>query len=208
MNGEKTSPTEYKYGSIIVRKASIADFPALEQMLARAYDGDPGVNWVCLQDRHRTVRITRFLSMGLHLARPFGEIYTTQDLTGAAMWAPPRKTTSVLTGITKGIRVTGVKHGISAVIVNIIIEKHRPKTPHWELLEIGVEPSLQGKGIGCALLQPILNRCDQDHMPAYVVTGTEKNVRFYGHSGFQLIERLEKLPFGMPDLYLMWREPR
>jgi GNAT superfamily N-acetyltransferase len=30
------------------------------------------------------------------------------------------------------------------------------RRPNWQLLEFGVEPSLQGKGIGCALLQPFL----------------------------------------------------
>lgn len=206
MNGQKISSTEYKSESITVRKASISDFPALEKVLARAFDDLPGTNWVCLQDRHRTERVQKFMSLGLHLALPFGEIYTTRDQTGAAMWLPPGKTTSVVTGITKGIGVTGVRHGICAGIISMMIEKHNPKIPHWELLEFGVEPSLQGKGIGCALLQPILNRCDQEHIPAYVVTQTEKNIQFYERRGFKVKDRLN-LPFGFPETYCMWREP-
>jgi ribosomal protein S18 acetylase RimI-like enzyme len=199
-------PADYKSGPIPVRKASVSDFPALEKMLARAYNDDPMTNWVCLQDRHRTERIVGFMNLGLHLALPFGEIYTTKGQTGSAGWIPPGKTDSVLTLLTKGIRSTGVRHGISALIVGFIVSKRRPKTPHWELITLGVEPSLQGKGIGCAVLQPILSQCDHDHIPAYVVTQTEKDVRFYEHRGFKVTEQT-KLPCGAPDCFCMWREP-
>ena len=210
MNGEKILPIDYQSGSITVRKASISDLPALEKMLARAFDDDPMTNWICLQDRHRTERIITSMNLGLQLAIPFGEIYTTQDQTGAAGWFPPGKTgigfREVLMLTSKGIRVTGVKHGISVFIVGIIIQKRRPKTPHWYLNPLGTEPSLQGKGIGCALLQPILNRCDQDHLPAYLETQKERNVRFYEHRGFEVKERI-KLPYGAPDCWCMLREP-
>jgi len=194
-----------------VRKASVADFPALEKVLARAFDDDPMTNWTCLQDAHRAERIVTSMHITLRLALPFDEIYTTQDQSGAAGWIPPGKT-DVRPGalpmlLTKGIRVTGARRAISFLILAMILEKHRPKTPHWYLQPLGVEPSLHGKGIGCALVQPILNRCDQDHIPACLATQTEKNVRFYEHRGFKVLERL-KLPFGAPDTWIMWREPR
>ena len=200
-------PADYKSGPIPVRKASVSDFPALEKMLARAFDDDPMANWVSLQDRHRVERITGYNSLGLHLALPFGEIYTTDDRTGVAEWIPPGETGSVFTTLRKGIRVTGMKHGILALIVATAVDKRRPKTPIWELIGLGVEPSLHGRGIGCALLQPVLNRCDRDHTPAYLTTAKERNVRFYEHGGFHVMERL-KLPCGAPDLWIMWREPR
>lgn len=209
MNGEKILPIVYKSGSITVRKASILDLPALAKMLARAFDDDPMTNWMCLQDRHRTERIITSMNLGLQLAIPFGEIYTNQDGTGAAGWFPPGNTgigfREVLMLTPRGIRVTGVKHGISVFIVGIIIQKRRPKIPHWYLNILGTDPSLQGKGIGCALLQPILNRCDQDRLPAYLET-QERNVRFYEHRGFEVKERI-KLSYGAPDCFCMLREP-
>ena len=210
MNADKILPAKYKSGSVIVRKASILEFPVLEKMLARAFDDDPLVNWMCLQDRHRTERIIRWMNLVLELAIPFGEIYTTHDQTGAAGWIPPGKTDigfrEMPMVLSKGIRFTGLRHAVAVLLVSFIFEKHRPKTPHWYLQPLGVEPSLQGKGIGGALLQPSLNRCDQDHIPAYLVTNTEKNVRFYEHRGFKVIERL-KLPYGAPDSWCMLREP-
>jgi ribosomal protein S18 acetylase RimI-like enzyme len=210
MNGEKILPADYKSGSITVRKVSIADLSALGKILARAFNDDPMSNWICLQDRHRKERIIRSMNLALHLVLPFGQIYTTKDQTGAAAWMPPGKTDfgfgQVLMLLSKGIRVTGIRHGISLLIVGLMIGKRRPKTPHWYLSLIGVEPSFQGKGIGCALLQPILNRCDQDHLPAYLETQKERNVSFYKHRGFEVKERL-KLPYGAPDCFCMLREP-
>lgn len=209
MNGEKILPADCKSGSITVRKVSIADFTALGKMLAKAFNDDPMSNWICLQDRHRKERIIRSMNIALYLVLPFGEIYTTEDQTGVAAWMPPGKNDfgfgQVLMLLSKGVRVTGIRHGISFLIVGLIIGKRRPKIPHWYLSLLGVEPSLQGKGIGYALLQPILNRCDQDHLPAYLETQTERNVSFYEHRGFKVRERI-KLPYGAPDCFCMLRE--
>jgi hypothetical protein len=43
-------------------------------------------------------------------------------------------------------------------------------------------------------------------VPAYLETGTERNVSFYVRHGFRVTEELT-LPKG-PPMWLMWREPR
>jgi hypothetical protein len=43
-------------------------------------------------------------------------------------------------------------------------------------------------------------------VPAYLETGTERNVAFYTRHGFKVIEELH-LPKG-PPVWLMWRDPR
>jgi hypothetical protein len=52
----------------------------------------------------------------------------------------------------------------------------------------------------------MLDRCDAEHVPAYLETGTERNVSFYERHGFKVRDMID-LPRG-PRMWLMWREPR
>ena len=60
--------------------------------------------------------------------------------------------------------------------------QHAPM-PHWYLAAIGVEPAYQGRGLGSALMRPILNRADGQHVACYLETHREDNVRLYERHG-------------------------
>ena len=71
---------------------------------------------------------------------------------------------------------------------------------------LGTEPSRQGEGLGSAVMQPVLEECDRLEIPAYLETGTERNVAFYTRHGFHVSDEF-RLPKG-PPIWLMWRDPR
>jgi ribosomal protein S18 acetylase RimI-like enzyme len=71
---------------------------------------------------------------------------------------------------------------------------------------LGTDPAAQGRGIGSALLAPVLRQCDEDGVPAYLESSKERNVAFYARHGFRVREELA-LPRG-PQMWLMWRDPR
>jgi GNAT superfamily N-acetyltransferase len=64
--------------------------------------------------------------------------------------------------------------------------EHVVSVPHWYLSAIGVERLRQGRGIGGALLDPVLARADADRLPCYLETQSERNVRFYEKRGFKV----------------------
>jgi ribosomal protein S18 acetylase RimI-like enzyme len=71
---------------------------------------------------------------------------------------------------------------------------------YWYLQALGVEPALQGQGVGGRLLEPILLLADADKMSCYLETETEPNVSFYQKRGFEVLGKLE-----FPDLSLhLW----
>ena len=88
-----------------------------------------------------------------------------------------------------------------------LIEKHHPRNPHYYLAVLGTEPAHQGKGIGSALMQPVLELCDREGVPAYLESSKERNVPYYRRHGFEVTEELH-LPGRGPPVWLMWREPR
>jgi GNAT superfamily N-acetyltransferase len=49
---------------------------------------------------------------------------------------------------------------------------------------------MQGKGLGSALMQPILELCEREGIPAYLETETESNVGFYSRKGFTVRQEI------------------
>jgi GNAT superfamily N-acetyltransferase len=73
-------------------------------------------------------------------------------------------------------------------------------------MAVGVPPEAQGQGRGSRLLAPVLDRCDEDGVPAYLEASTADNARLYERLGFESREEVEALP-GV-RVRPMWREPR
>jgi GNAT superfamily N-acetyltransferase len=89
----------------------------------------------------------------------------------------------------------------------IRLEGHHPKSPaHWYLHYLGVEPRRQGRGLGGALLRPVLGSCDSERVPAHLEASTDRNRRLYERHGFALTEVFEMPGRGGPPIREMWRE--
>lgn len=84
--------------------------------------------------------------------------------------------------------------------------EYHPKEPHWYLSLIGVDPSRQGEGLGAALLQAGLERCDAEGLPAYLESSSPRNVPLYERHGFEVIGLIK--PGDHPGLIPMYRPAR
>jgi ribosomal protein S18 acetylase RimI-like enzyme len=192
-----------------VRKATPQDIPAMADMLARAFHEDPIVDWVFQDERSRPKYTRRFFAGRARVLIGQREIYTLDGVPTAAMWArpdewrdPPLRALKELAVLVPGVgrRAARVMRGL------VQVESRHPKPPHWYLAVLGTDPSRQGEGLATRLLAVVLDECDRDEVPAYLETGTERNVAFYNRHGFKVTEEL-RLPKG-PPIWLMWREPR
>ncbi len=88
--------------------------------------------------------------------------------------------------------------------IQIQYDKQHPKEPHYYLELIGVEPSLQGQGLGAFILRHIVDKADQDHMGCYLETSKSRNLPLYHRVGFQTVTK--KKIIGV-DIWSMWRPP-
>jgi GNAT superfamily N-acetyltransferase len=86
--------------------------------------------------------------------------------------------------------------------------KHGPKTLHWYISAVGVDPDSQGKGLGKTLLGKMGDLADQVGMSVYLECAGAKNKGFYQKMGFAETA-VEFLEDGTDDssetLYLMIR---
>jgi GNAT superfamily N-acetyltransferase len=193
-----------------VRKAVASDTPRLAAALARAFYDDPPTSWVLRDDSRRLNQLER--SFALSLRKIFlaqDECYTIDGIGGGAIWAPPGKWHL---GLVKQLRLTPALASINGRAVARLLqafnaaESNHPNELHFYLAFLGVEPKLQGKGIGSALLRQVLNRCDRERTPAYLEASTLRNRALYERNGFRVIEEFF-LGKGSPPLWRMWRAP-
>ena len=193
-----------------MRGAVAADIPALSLALARAFHEDPILSWACTNDRRRPDYGRRFFASRLRNLLPHADVWTTDALEGAALWAPPdewRVSWRETLGLLPAVRSGGALHRLPVVLTGLTrVELRHPREPHMYLSVLGTDPPAQGRGVASALLAPVLRQCDEDGVPAFLETGRERNVAFYARHGFRVTDELD-LTRG-PRVWLMWRDPR
>jgi ribosomal protein S18 acetylase RimI-like enzyme len=192
-----------------VRSAEAQDHDALIPVLARAFDDDPIMRWAFPGARARDRYGGEFFRWSLWRYAGQQATWTTDDCTGAALWALPDQWQVTLPQLVRLALWAGPGLGWRAPLVMFGLakaERGHPHDRHLYLAVLGVDPERQGAGIGSALLAPGLELCDQEGLAAYLETGNERNLAFYGRHGFRVTARL-RLPKG-PPVWRMQRAPR
>ncbi len=67
---------------------------------------------------------------------------------------------------------------------------HPPVPRHFYLAVLGIDPPHQGRGLGSALLAPVLELCDREAVHAYLESSKERNVDFYSRHGFRVTREI------------------
>lgn len=192
-----------------VRQVRDGDVDPLAVVLARAFQDDPVTCWVYANERKRPHWSTRFFAWQLRRLMVQDVSWTTADgAGGAALWALPDRWREDVGDTIKLLRLTlaGVLPRLPRVLRGLgQVELRHPSERHMYLAVLGVDPDRQGQGVGSQLIRPGLDLCDRERLPAYLETGKEANLAFYGRHGFQVLDRLD-LPKG-PPVWFLWREP-
>jgi GNAT superfamily N-acetyltransferase len=189
--------------------AGPTDEAALEDVLQAAFWDDPLNMYLFPDERSRSWRSALMFRAILRFHYlPMRTVWTTSNQAGAAMWAPPghwKLTASeILRSLPTALRGLGTGLARSVRLMGEI-DSHHPREPHWYLGVLGTDPPRQGRGIGSALLAPVLERCDRTGLPAYLESSKESNLAFYARHGFAVTRELRARD--APPLYAMWREP-
>jgi ribosomal protein S18 acetylase RimI-like enzyme len=194
-----------------MRRATLQDVPALARMLARAFFDDPVAIWSCRPDGLRPKLLERFQATRLRQLLAHQEVWTTPELSSAALWAPPERwktTPREDIAIARSMlhpRLLARAPMVAAGFINM--ERKHPHHPsHWYLGMLGTDPSAQGQGHGSAVLRPVLEQCDADGVSAYLESSKERNIDFYARHGFRVTAEL-RMPRG-PKMWAMWRDAR
>lgn len=86
-----------------------------------------------------------------------------------------------------------------------IADAREPLEPHHTFQIVATDPYRRRRGLGTTVVQPGLEWCDADHMPAYCWTADAAILPWLHTHGFRLVWT-DQLPGGL-TLFGAWREP-
>jgi len=177
-------------GARDLRLATAADVEQLRGVLADAFFEDPVLSWLMPNDRTRLAQLRRYFGIELrHYTLPRGRVWTTTDLAGAALSLPPRMWRAP-TRVTLLEGSAFLTHLPRAARIGAAMEWRHLRGPHYYVRDVGVLPSMQGKGLGSALMRPTLDRCDREGLPAYLEASSDRSTALYERLGFRVTREL------------------
>jgi ribosomal protein S18 acetylase RimI-like enzyme len=172
-----------------------SQIPAAAVTLAHAFHDDPLMVYAIPDPAERTRLLPDVYARMVRFGVLTGEVYVTAGaIEGVALWLPPNVKWS-----RENIEASGM-HETPSIIGNDAYQRYREVVgrewqarerdmtdPCWYLFLLGVEPSRQRQGLGGALMRPILESADTDHIACYLETENQRNVAFYRRHGFDVI---------------------
>jgi ribosomal protein S18 acetylase RimI-like enzyme len=204
--------------SIQIRKLDAHETPQASPVIAEAMMVEPGFAAVLPDENvRRRVLISR-MKDSIETAMSHDAVFAATDeetgkILGVAIWGPPGAYPPAEDGATDNEVPSyladvdrQVIEGLQAFDDNC--NRHFPDEPVWYLKLLGVDPEGQGRGIGSTLLRESLRELDEDRFPAYLETGTERNVRFYERFGFEVRKADVQLAPGSTPHWTMIRPAR
>ncbi|HEX9482044.1 MAG TPA: GNAT family N-acetyltransferase [Solirubrobacteraceae bacterium] len=194
-----------------IRRASSEDIPRLAGVLARAFFDDPVASWAWKPDDLRLAALERFQATRMRQLIVHEEVWCSEDLACAALWAPPgnwhatlRETAQLLPSFMR--RRLFARMPMVAIGWEKLERGHPREPPHFYLAVLGTDPPAQGRGLGSAVLRGVLDQCDRDGVAAFLESSKESNIAYYSRHGFRVTDEV-RLTRG-PSMWRMWREPR
>jgi ribosomal protein S18 acetylase RimI-like enzyme len=186
-----------------VRLAGSDDREAVLGTLMLAFGADP-----CM--RYALDTSERFLAGFKTMATAMGGgafdcqgAYVADEAGAAALWLAPGQQSD---GETIGELVARIARPEKLEVLAQVGEQmreHHPHEPHWYLAMIGTDPLRQGRGLGSALLEAALARCDAEGAMAYRVCSNPANIPLYERFGFRVTGLIQ--PADFPPLVPMVR---
>lgn len=199
-----------------IERLTDTDVERAGDTLAKAFFSDPLASYMLPDAGDRRRLLPWHFATLARYGVLFGETYATSgDIHGVAVWLRPGETEMTperisAAGMDQAAVVLGTKAWERFMSVTEHVESlHATDMPteHWYLAVIGVDPSAAGKGLGGALLQPVLDVADAQGKPCYLETAAAANRPFYEKHGF-IVVRQEAEPASGLDYWTFRREPR
>src|SRR3954471_21709197 len=193
-----------------VREGKADDLASVTDALVSAFHDDPVMLYIFDKPGGRAKKQRALFMSEAKRSLKKGALHTTADgpAKGGAIWMAPGQWK------TGGLELLGqlplmFSLGTAsprALALLSQIEKTPPADPRWSLAIRGTATEHQGKGVGSALIEPVLTKCDTEGIPAYLESSKDSNIPFYKRHGFEVTGEIT-MKDG-PTLWPMWRDPR
>lgn len=199
-------------GPHAVRRANPDDAEELSDLIALAFHDLPASTWLIPDSSARREIFPDYFRLYVDHAFETGAVYTTAERGAVALWLqngpvpdePPAGHDARLAAVTGGwidrFRAFDAQ-----------LDKHHPAgEPHDHLAILAVHPTLQGRGLGSALMEVHHETLAGGAEPraAYLEAAGLDSRRLYARHGYQDLPQIIPFPDGVPAtamMYPMWR---
>ncbi|MET9897767.1 GNAT family N-acetyltransferase [Streptomyces sp. NPDC006446] len=201
---------------VAIRVAGEADRELVVRLLDKAFQDDPVSNWVFPDAAHRRATHPKLMAAFTDVVLAEGRVDLAEDGSACALWLSLPDGDHGDTTEGDGADEDGPAQLRAAVdpdnervelIGQLTADVHPVGRAHAYLWMIGVAPERQGEGLGSALIESVLERCDREGLAAYLEASNDGSRALYERLGFVLTGRPLDLPDG-PRMWPMWRDPR
>ena len=186
----------------------------LGSVLTRSFFYDPCATYILPdKDARRAALSWFFTSVAIRTTRLCGEIYTTVNVDGGALWIRPDVELTIGQAVRAEMLSLPFKLDRLSIArwINVssylqCVRRRLAGKAHWHLIALGAEPSKTEKAIRETLMAPVLATADWDLQSCYVETFRETDLPFYAQHGFQ-IAGAGQIPKGGPSFWALIRPP-
>ena len=195
------------------RPAAPDDADLIARIAAEGFFADPVLSWVLQDERTRLDQLTTMFRGLVEDTLPDrGVVHLAADAS-IALWRDPAFEHGKMAADRVEEDAQDGPEGPFApdelerlAILGDAMREAHPHEPHWYLNVVATRPNHQSRGLGAAVLQPVLARADADGLPCYLESTNPRNRTLYYRQGFV---DLDEIPLdGGPTMLQMWREPR
>jgi ribosomal protein S18 acetylase RimI-like enzyme len=171
----------------VVRAATEADRKTVCDVVTLAFVTDPLARWAIADATRYLASMPSFFDAFGGPGLPHGATYVVENCAGAALWLPPgiEPDDERMNAIMAAAVPAEVLPDLAGVFEQMA--GFHPHEPHWYLPLIGVDPALQGRGYGAALMRHAVRRLDADGVLAYLESSNPRNISLYQRHGFEIL---------------------
>jgi GNAT superfamily N-acetyltransferase len=196
---------------VAIRTAGEGDRELIVRLLDEAFQDDPVSGWVFPGVEDRRAKHPRLMAAFTDIVLAAGRIDVTEDGSACALWlsvpADEGNEDAEDEGPAQVREAVDPDNERVERIGRLMAAIHPTGRAHEYLWMIGVAPGRQDEGLGTALIEAVLDRCDREGLPAYLEASNARSRNLYERLGFEPAGPALELPDG-PSMWPMWREPR
>ncbi|MFF1678572.1 GNAT family N-acetyltransferase [Streptomyces sp. NPDC058256] len=193
---------------VVIRTAGEGDREFVVRLLDEAFQDDPVSGWVFPDRAHRMATHHKLMGAFADVVLAEGRVDVTEDGAACALWlSVPADDHGDEDGPGQLREAVDPENERVELIGRLTAGIHPAGRAHEYLWMVAVAPGRQGEGLGTALIETVLDRCDREGIPAYLEASNARSRKLYERLGFELIDRPLELPDG-PQMWPMWREPQ
>jgi GNAT superfamily N-acetyltransferase len=166
------------------------------EVLGLAFSDDPLMSFWLPDPSKRHKYVPQLMRSVARYCLLHGLVETTPEINGVSCWLPPGEPeyhygSLLRTGFLPIPFRSGLRNYARMLANDAFMHSIRLRAcpgPHWYLWVLGVEPGLQGQGIGSRLISNGLERADAQHLPCYLDVNNPRNIPLYQRFGFEVFE--------------------